>query len=68
MPDKSREYTTTQPPTWARTNDSTRTSSRTDGAVLERMKIREICEGWGPCNKLGAFLFDTVLTTYRSLP
>jgi hypothetical protein len=57
MPDPSKEYTTTQPPTSTYPKDASRNNTNgTDADVLERMKIREICEGWG---NAAAFLILT---------
>jgi hypothetical protein len=48
MPDHSKEYTTVQPPKSTYPQDATRNNSNgSDADVLERLKIREICEGWG---------------------
>lgn len=42
------EYTTAQPPQSTYPTNATRNSTNgTDADVLERLKIREICEGWG---------------------
>ena len=41
-------YTTTQPPMGMRPEQASRNNANgTDADVLDRMKIREICEGWG---------------------
>jgi hypothetical protein len=48
MPEPAYEYTTMQPPQNTYPEDASRNNATgTDADVLERMKIREICEGWG---------------------
>ena len=48
MPHPSLEYTTIQPPSSTYPQNATRNNtSGTDASVLDRLKIREICEGWG---------------------
>jgi hypothetical protein len=48
MPHPSLEYTTVQPALDTYPKNATRNNANgTDTDVLERLKIREICEGWG---------------------
>jgi len=45
---KDDKYRTTQPPAETYPEHASRNNANgTDQDVLERMKVREICEGWG---------------------